>query len=120
MASVLLVEDNADLRELYQDILSMGSHATRSAETADEALAALAVGHLDVLVLDLGISGGFEPVLVALRARPELARVKVILASGARDLVEQAQAWGTTYLQKPFGPDKLLAAVERLAPTSQA
>jgi two-component system nitrogen regulation response regulator NtrX len=115
VAAVLVVEDNADLRDMYEEILSIGSHATRTAETADEAIAALTAARPDVIVLDLGIAGGITPVMEALRAAPALAGVHVILASGARDLVEQATALGTAYLQKPFAPELLLAAVERAA-----
>jgi DNA-binding response OmpR family regulator len=61
-----------------------------------------------VVVLDLGIAGGVEPVLDALRGDPP---VHVILASGARDLPERAAAIGATYLQKPFGPEQLLQAL---------
>jgi DNA-binding response OmpR family regulator len=113
VAAVLVVEDNADLRDMYEEILSIGNHATRTAETADEAIAALHVARPDVLVLDLGIAGGIAPVMEALRATPALAGVHVILASGARDLVEQATTWGAAYLQKPFAPELLLEAVAR-------
>lgn len=113
MASVLVVEDNADLRDMYAEILSLGRHTTRTVETAAEAIAALAAGRPDVVVLDLGIAGGVEPVMAALRATSELSGVRVILASGARDLVERAQTLGTAYLQKPFAPELLLEAVQR-------
>ncbi len=110
---MLVVEDNADLREMYEEILSIDSHVTRTVETADEALEALAAARPAVVVLDLGIAGGIEPVMDALRERPELAGVKVILASGARDLLERAEALGAAYLQKPFAPEKLLEAVQQ-------
>lgn len=112
MASVLVVEDNPDLRDMYAEILSMGDHDTRTAETAAEAVAAVQVERPSVLVLDLGIAGGVEPVLAELRGEP---RVAVILASGARDLAERASEIGAQYLQKPFGPEQLLEAVERAA-----
>ena len=111
VATVLVVEDNTDLLEIYAEMLSMDSHTTRAVETAPEAIEALHRARPDVLVLDLTITGGFEPVLEVLRARPELAAVKVILVSGARDLAEQAATWGATYLRKPFMPEELLAAV---------
>jgi DNA-binding NarL/FixJ family response regulator len=41
----------------------------------------------------------------------------VILASGARDLPERAAALGAAaYLLKPFGPEQLIAAVEKVVP----
>jgi two-component system response regulator FlrC len=112
VAAVLIVEDNLDLREMYQEILSAAGHEARAVETAAEALAALAVQPPAVLLLDLGISGGAEPIVDALRNRKELARTSLILASGARDVAEQAQALGAAgWLQKPFVPEELTEAV---------
>jgi DNA-binding NtrC family response regulator len=110
VAAVLIVEDNADLRDMYSEILGMGGHEARAAETADEALAAIAASRPEVLVLDLGISGGYEDVVKAVAGAEPVA---VILASGARDLADHAAAIGAASLQKPFGPEALLAAVER-------
>lgn len=99
---------------MYAEILSIGGHETRAVETAEEAIEAIAAARPEVIVLDLGIAGGVEPVLGALRdgGGPPVA---LILASGARDLGDQAAALGAAaYLQKPFGPEQLLGAVERV------
>jgi two-component system, NtrC family, nitrogen regulation response regulator NtrX len=114
VATVLVIEDNADLREMYAEILGMGGHAVRGVETASEALAAIEEQRPDVAVLDLGISGGSDPVIEALKS-PAAGPVALILASGARDLAERAREVGAVWLQKPFGPEKLLEAVERAA-----
>lgn len=110
MAFVLVIEDNADLRDMYAEILAIGGHSARAVETADEALAAIAAARPDVVVLDLGIAGGPDPVVEALRAGSPVA---LILASGARDLAERAAALGAAHLQKPFAPEQLLSAVDR-------
>ncbi|MFT3768266.1 MAG: response regulator [Minicystis sp.] len=112
MASVLVIEDNADLRDMYAEILAIGGHEARAVETADEALAALAAERPEVVVLDLGIAGGPDAVIEAIRSG---APVSLILASGARDLAERAATLGAAYLQKPFAPDALLTAVQRAA-----
>lgn len=88
----------------------MDGHTVRSAETAAEAITALSSERPAVLVLDLGIAGGVDAVLAA--AGPE---VRVILASGARDLPQRAAALGAAEsLLKPFGPEQLIAAVSRV------
>ena len=113
MTSVLVVEDNADLRDMYQEILSgLGDCSVRVAETALEALDALAVERPAVVLLDLGIPGDFPALLAALHRGNG---TRVILASGARDLPERATALGAAaYLLKPFTPEALLATVERV------
>lgn len=111
-----MVEDNADLRDMYAEILGMGGHEVRGAETAADALAAIRESLPDVAVLDLGIAGGADEVIKALRARPAEKQVALILASGARDLFERGSALGAACLQKPFSPEKLLDAVEATRP----
>jgi two-component system nitrogen regulation response regulator NtrX len=110
MGSVLVVEDNADLREMYAQILEMSGHEVASAETAAEALALIQARRPDVAVLDLGVvGGGMDAVVASLRGEPPVA---LILASGAPDLAERAAALGAACLQKPFGPERLVDAVE--------
>jgi len=109
---VLVVEDNADLREMYQEILTMEGHTVRLCETAADGLAALAAARPDLVLLDLGIAGGVDELLAALPAE-----TRIILASGARDLSERAAALGAAaHLQKPFLPEQLIAAVEKVVP----
>jgi CheY-like chemotaxis protein len=113
MTSVLVVEDNADLRDMYQEILSgLGDCSVRVAETVADALAALAVERPAVVLLDLGIPGDFPALHTALR---DGDGTRVIVASGARDLPERAAALGAAaYLLKPFTPEALLEAVDRV------
>ena len=109
MATVLVVEDNADLREMYREILDMGGHAAQLTETVGEALGALSGARPDIVLLDLGVSGD----LAALQSA--LGGSRLILASGARDLPERAATLGAAaYLQKPFTPEQLLLAVDRV------
>ena len=111
MAAVLIVEDNLDLREMYEEILSLAGHEVRAVETATEAIAALVAAPPAVVLLDLGISGGVQPVVDVLRNR-RLGGTALLLASGARDIAEQAQTLGAAgWLQKPFVPEKLTEAI---------
>ncbi len=90
----------------------MGAHTVRVASTADEALAAVESSSPDVVLLDLGIAGGPDAVVQAVRARPHS---RLVLASGARDLPERAEALGAAaYLGKPFMPEDLLKMLEKV------
>lgn len=60
--SVLLVEDNADTREVLSEDLRLLGHRVTTASSAEEALALLATTHPDVIVADIGLPGlnGYE------------------------------------------------------------
>jgi CheY-like chemotaxis protein len=116
VAIVLVVEDNADLREMYEEMLGLAGHEVLLAETAHDAFVALEALRPNVLLLDLGVEGGTQDLVAAIRTRPELARTAVVLASGARDLDKWAQSLGAeAYLQKPFTHEQLIEAVGRVA-----
>jgi DNA-binding response OmpR family regulator len=120
MATVLVVEDNADLRDMYSEILAMGGHASQLTETVSEALAALAAALPTVVLLDLGVAGDLAALRAALGAA-DRSGVRIILASGARDLPERAAALGAAaYLLKPFTPEQLLAAVDTVLASPHA
>ncbi len=54
---LLLVEDNADVRELLADGLSLMGYAVETAETAEDALCQLETKLPDVLLSDIGLPG---------------------------------------------------------------
>lgn len=117
--SVLVIEGNADLHEMYSAMLREAGYVVRGARCAGEAVAAIVEARPDVAVLALGISGGVARVLEALGppvppALPARSRsVPLVLASGIRDLPELAGALGAVFVAKPFGRDELLQAVQR-------
>lgn len=55
MADILLLEDNAELRFTFQDVLSTAGHEVISVSTSREALNALRAARPDLVVLDLMI-----------------------------------------------------------------
>lgn len=58
MASdILIVDDEADIRELVAGILSDEGHGTRMAKDADEALAAIAARRPHLVFLDIWLQG---------------------------------------------------------------
>ena len=114
MALVLIVEDNADLREMYQEILAMEGHTVFLAENAPEALPFLEREQPDVVVLDLGVVGGVNELVASLRGGGK--EPGLILASGSRDLDQwAARLSADAYLEKPFSHDRLVDAVNAVS-----
>jgi DNA-binding response OmpR family regulator len=102
---VLIVEDNADLRESLQLLLETNGHEVYSAGTGHEALEVASLRPPDVVVLDLGLpdmSG--HRVAEALRQRQELERTVLIALSGrsGHEEREKTQSSGFDhYVLKP-------------------
>jgi CheY-like chemotaxis protein len=111
---VLIVEDDADLREMMAQLLSLEGYRTETASNGREALTYLERGDPpDVILLDLmmPIMDGWE-----FRRRqvqdPHLSRVPVVVLS-ALDPARASDLGGTAFLKKPLDFDRLLELVRR-------
>ena len=109
---VLLVEDDADLREMMAQLLSLEGFQTVSVSNGREALEYLqSGGSPDVILLDLmmPVMDGWE-FRRQQRSDPELARVPVIVLS-ALDQPRVAEVEPAAFLKKPLDFDRLLELV---------
>jgi DNA-binding response OmpR family regulator len=116
MASVLVVEDEAKVAAAVKVGLEAEGYAVETVGTGEEALAALAVGAFDLMVLDLLLpgSGGLD-VLRTLRAHGSPLRVLVLTARDAVEhRVEGLEAGADDYLVKPFAFPELVARLRAL------
>ena len=111
---VLIVEDDADLREMMAQLLSLEGYRTETASNGRDALRYLERGDPpDVILLDLmmPIMDGWE-----FRRRqvqnPHIAGVPVVVLS-ALDPARAADLGGTAFLKKPLDFDRLLELVRR-------
>jgi two-component system, OmpR family, KDP operon response regulator KdpE len=108
-ASVLVVEDNSDLRALFRLALTMAGFRVREAHDGYHALVAYEEDPPAVIVLDLGLPrvSGFT-VLEEVTARQDLPQPAVVVVTGL-DGVDHLQA---TVLRKPVEPSALVATVK--------
>ena len=122
MTSVLVVEDDQNLRLTLEDNLEEQGHAVRTAATVKEAEGALAAQPFDVVVLDLMLpDGDGYAVCRGLRAKGLASRVLMLTArSLEEDIVRGFEAGADDYLPKPYRLRELLARVAALARRSVA
>lgn len=110
MASVVLIEDDVDIRRLVAGALAARGHDVESSATALEGLELAVKGSPDLVVMDLGLPDidGTE-LLRMLRAVSQVP-VIVITARGADDVVVRTlDAGADDYLVKPFSVEQLEA-----------
>jgi len=113
--TVLLVEDEDDLRESMRDALELNGYAVVAAHDGQEALEALdRIEHVCLVLLDLLMPGmnGWE-FFAKLRARPEHDDVPVVVNTSAPS---RAPAGVTRVIQKPVELARLLSVVREYCP----
>lgn len=115
---VMVVEDEPHISEAIRFILRRDGWAVTTLDNGAEALARIEAERPHLVILDVMLPGqsGLD-VLQALRARPALARLPVILltARGHAATRETAQDLGASlFMAKPFANAELLAAVRQL------
>jgi DNA-binding response OmpR family regulator len=117
MSSILVVEDDSNLRLTLEDNLCEQGYQVRTAATVKEAQGALAKESFDVVVLDLMLpDGDGYAVCRGLRAQGSTARVLMLTArSLEEDIVRGFEAGADDYLAKPYRLRELLARVAALA-----
>jgi two-component system OmpR family response regulator len=115
--TVLVVEDDADLRYLFRLALTVAGFSVREAADGYQALVSLEQHPADVLVLDLGLPrvDGIS-VLEELAARSDLGAPSVVVVTGI-DGVERSDA---VVLRKPVESPALVGAVRGVLRRSSA
>jgi CheY-like chemotaxis protein len=109
--TVLVIEDEEDLREMMRDALELNGYAVATAHDGGEALTELArIEHPCLVILDLLMPGmnGWD-FFATMRQRPELASVPVVVHSSAPS---RAPAGVNRVLKKPVELDRLLSVVQ--------
>lgn len=116
MSTVLVVDDDVDLRETLCDALEAAGHQTLSARHGEEALAVLRSNRsVDMLILDLmmPVMTGWE-LRERMLADADLVRIPVIVMTAAADLSKTPIA-ADALLGKPSSLAKVLDAVAKIA-----
>ena len=120
---VLLVEDDAQARELYRDILHAAGFVAVEAGCAGDALALLARERFDAAVVDYSLPD-MDGLSLARRMAGAHPEVAIVFASGYGSLVAGASDLAARVLTKPFTDlqlkQALLAAVGERGKTGRS
>ncbi|HWP67632.1 MAG TPA: response regulator [Candidatus Limnocylindria bacterium] len=126
--SVLLVEDEKDIRELVRYHLAGEGYEVREADSGEAAAAALRAGVPDLVVLDIMLPGIDGLALCRrLRATEATAGVPIVMLTAKAAEVDRVlglEMGADDYITKPFSPRELVARVKavmrRARPTDVA
>ncbi|HWM32237.1 MAG TPA: sigma-54 dependent transcriptional regulator [Methyloceanibacter sp.] len=124
MASdILIVDDEADIRELISGILEDEGHGTRMAKDSDETLKAIEDRRPSLVILDIWLQGskldGLELLDRVKKVHPDLP---VIIISGHGNIetaVAAIKRGAYDYIEKPFKADRLMLITARALEASR-
>jgi CheY-like chemotaxis protein len=119
-STILIVDDDSDLRKLLRKSLASSHRVIHEAATAEEGLRLALDTSPDVLLLDIGLPGldGFS-LCHAIDDDPTLWNIKTVIISGhdaAQDIDLANRFYIEAYVIKPFSPRTVVELVERLEP----
>lgn len=116
-ADILVVDDEADIRDLVSGLLEDEGHSVRVASNSDEALAALRARKPSLALLDIWMQGGGLDGLELLDMIKEIdADLPVVMISGHGNIetaVSALQRGAYDFIEKPFKSDRLVVIVQR-------
>lgn len=122
-ADVLIVDDEADIRELVSGILQDEGYETRLAHNSDTALTELSLRRPALVILDIWLQGskldGLELLLEFKQRHPDLPVVIISGHGNIETAVSAIKRGAYDYVEKPFHADKLLLIIGRALETSR-
>ena len=122
-ADILIVDDEADIRELIGGILEDEGYEARLAADSDSALAAIADRKPSMVVLDIWLQGsrldGLELLEVIKERHPDLPVVIISGHGNIETAVSAIKRGAYDYIEKPFKADRLVLVVGRALENSR-
>ena len=120
---ILIVDDEADIRELVAGVLGDEGYSTRTAADSDSALAAIADRRPSLLVLDIWLQGsrldGIELLEEVKRRDPTLPVVVISGHGNVETAVAAIKRGAYDFIEKPFQADQLLLIIARATETDR-
>jgi len=112
-ASILVIDDEAGIRESLEVLLTLEGYNVRLATDGEQGLGMLELENYDLILLDLALPGksGLE-LLPEIKERQPETPVIMITAYGTVDnVVEAIRAGADNFVQKPWDNEKLMADI---------
>ncbi len=115
-AQILIVEDDRDLREALVTTLELAKFRVREADSAEQAMLRLAEEPVDMIVSDVNMPGmsGHELLAEVQRHYPGLPMMLITAYGQISHAVSAMQSGAIDYLVKPFEPQVLVEAVNKV------
>lgn len=116
MNSILVVDDDHELRENIREILAGEGFTVDTAKSGSDALDIVMNREFSLVLLDLVMPGlnGLDTLLLLRRQKPQIRVVLMTAFSTVENAVEAMRRGADDYLTKPFKSSELLMTVRRV------
>ena len=114
--SVLVVDDDADLRSLLSDLLKEEKYGVRTAKTGAEAIVSVKKAIPDLVMMDVQLpdQDGIGVLRTLKRDHPELEVIVMTAFGGSSTAIKAMEQGAYDYVTKPFEIEDLLATLRRV------
>ncbi|HZH49860.1 MAG TPA: sigma-54 dependent transcriptional regulator [Nitrospira sp.] len=114
--AILVIDDDADMREMIHDMLKDRGHQVTTAGSGQEALKLLGEGDYAVVLSDLRMKGmqGIELLTEIKKTFPDISVILMTAFGSVETAVEAMKHGASDYLTKPVKKDELIRVVERV------
>ncbi len=119
--SVLIVDDEQEIRESLEQLLSGEGYKADSAATAGEGLRKVEGGVFDLVLLDISLpdSNGLEVLKSIKRENPEVGVIMITALDSSQMAFQASKEGAESYVTKPWDNDKLLLEIRNLLDKSR-
>ena len=124
MASeILIVDDEADIRDLVAGILQDEGYVTRTARNSDDALGTIVARRPNLVFLDIWLQGskldGLQLLEAVKHEHPELPVVMISGHGNIETAVAAIKLGAYDFIEKPFKADRLVLVADRALENSR-
>ena len=121
-ADILIVDDEADIRELVSGILEDEGFGARTAGNSDDAITAITARRPNLVFLDIWLQGskldGLQLLDIVKEQHPELPVVMISGHGNIETAVSAIRRGAYDFIEKPFKADRLVLVATRALETS--
>ena len=111
--SILIVDDEQEIRESLVQILGIEGYRLDSAATADEGLKKIEEGVFDLVLLDISLPDrhGLEVLRTIRRENPDIGVIMITAYDSSQMAFQASKEGAESYITKPWDNDKLLLEI---------
>src|SRR5215472_5083119 len=113
-ATILIVDDEPDVRAVLEEYFSTHGYSAISAENASAAKAVAAKNRIDLALVDINMPGE-DGLSLARHLRERYARIAIVMLTSAGTVIDRIvglEMGADDYVPKPFDPRELVARVK--------